>query len=130
MRARSRAGARYAAPMDDRGPEQGTLDELAALADELLDQATEVRRQWSALGETLGVDVSGRAAGPETDGGATPRDALRESDGANADPMRLVALDMMLSGHSRAEVSDYLRATFGEDVRPEILDEIFNERKS
>ena len=38
---------------DDHDP----IDELAMLADELLQQATEIRRQWQELGEALGMDL-------------------------------------------------------------------------
>ncbi|HEV3002601.1 MAG TPA: hypothetical protein VGW75_17820 [Solirubrobacteraceae bacterium] len=110
----------------DRPPERDPLDELAELADELLRQATDVRRQWTELGETLGLEP----AGPSPPRAARP--AQRGADGEagswpEADPVRLVALDMMLSGRSREEVGEYLRATFGEDVNPAVLDEIFSE---
>ncbi len=110
--------------MDDRSPDRDTLDELADLADELLRQAADVRRQWTELGETLGVEPA-PAPRPAT---APAQD--EQADGQrwpNADPARLVALDMMLSGRSREEVDEYLRATFGDEVDPAILDEIFSE---
>ncbi len=34
---------------------------------------------------------------------------------------------MMLSGRSREEVREYLRATFGDDDREHVLDEIFTQ---
>ena len=112
--------------MDDRAPDRDTLDELADLADELLRQAADVRRQWAELGETLGLEPA-----------PAPRARVADDDGeraaaqfANADPARLVALDMMLSGRSREEVDEYLRTTFGDDVDPTILDEIFSEPAS
>lgn len=113
--------------MDDRPPERDPLDELAELADELLRQATDVRRQWTELGETLGLEPP-----PAPRRAEAPAGARRGGDGAgatwpDADPVRLVALDMMLSGRSREEVGEYLRATFGEDVNPAVLDEIFSE---
>jgi hypothetical protein len=113
--------------MDDRVPDRGTIDELAALADELLDQATEVRRQWAELGQTLGVDADQPLAAPEAaaSGGAAPT-AGTAGEG-DTDPVRLVALDMMLSGRSREEIRDYLRATFGDGDRDDVLNEIFSE---
>lgn len=117
--------------MDDRPPERDPLDELAELADELLRQATDVRRQWSELGETLGLEPA-----PAPRSASTPAPSAPAAPGAangqagtwpDADPVRLVALDMMLSGRSREEVGEYLRATFGEDVNPAVLDEIFSE---
>ncbi len=93
-----------------------TLSDLSALADELLEQATEIRRQWAELGATLGLEQ------PEP----APVAARRASaEPAEADPVRLVALDMMLSGHSRDAIRDYLRATFGDGDREAVLDEVF-----
>ena len=46
--------------------------------------------------------------------------------GAGADPVRLVALDMMLSGSSRDEVLEYLSATFGDHVDEAVIDEVFS----
>jgi hypothetical protein len=117
--------------MEDPAVDQGTIDELAALADELLEQATEVRRQWSELGETLGVEPpsDGARVVARPDDGA-PGSAPAEGTplgGSEADPMRLVALDMMLSGRSRDEVRDYLRATFGDEPPGEVLDEVFSQ---
>ena len=43
-----------------------------------------------------------------------------------ADPVRLVALDMMLSGSSRDEVVQYLSATFGDHVDEAVIDEVFS----
>ena len=112
----------------DGAPDQDALDELTALADELLEQASEVRRQWAELSETLGVEppepapVAERA--PPTAEAVAGESAARA---AEADPVRLVALDMMLSGRSRDEVREYLRATFGEGDREQVLDEIFTQ---
>ncbi len=97
-------------PRDD----EQALDELTALADELLEQATEIRRQWAELGETLGLD-----APPPAEADPAPAD--------DQDMVRLVALDMVLDGHSREEVRDHLAATFGQDDREHVLDEVFSQ---
>ena len=118
--------------MDHQVPDHEALDELTALADELLEQASEVRRQWAELSETLGIEPPEPApvaerAGPSANGperAALPAD---EAERPEADPVRLVALDMMLSGRSRDEVREYLRATFGEGDREHVLDEIFTQ---
>src|ERR671916_2226211 len=111
--------------MDERAPEDRPLDELAALADELLNQATDVRRQWAELGEALGLEPAPQPKAQNTRG----PDQTPEPPGGwpEADPVRLVALDMMLAGRSREEVREYLRATFGKDVGADVLDEIFTE---
>ena len=109
--------------MDHGVPDEEALDELTSLADELLAQASEVRRQWAELSEALGVEP------PEPAPAATPAAAAdsQAPEGEEADPVRLVALDMMLSGRSREEVREYLDATFGDDDREEVLDEIFTQ---
>ena len=101
----------------ERLGDRDTLDELTALADDLLEQATEIRRQWAELGQTLGLEA------PEP---VIP--AERRDDAADdVDAARLVALDMMLSGRSRDEVREYLTATFGEGDREQLLDDIFSQ---
>ena len=110
--------------MDHGVPDQDALDELTNLADELLSQASEVRRQWAELSETLGVEPPEPAPVAERAAVPAPSEA---DDGASDDPVRLVALDMMLSGRSREEVREYLRATFGDGDREHVLDEIFTQ---
>ena len=110
--------------MDEPAPEDRQLDELAALADELLHQATDVRRQWAELGEALGLEP---APQPQAQGGAGGAEGVAQPAWPEADPVRLVALDMMLAGRSREDVREYLRATFGKDVGSDVLDEIFSE---
>ena len=111
-------------PMEERAPEDRQLDELASLADELLHQATDVRRQWAELGEALGLEP---APQPQAQGAAGPPQASEQPAWPEADPVRLVALDMTLAGRSREDVREYLRATFGKDVGADVLDEIFSE---
>lgn len=114
--------------MDHRVPDQDALDELTSLADELLSQASEVRRQWAELSETLGVEPPEPAPVAERrHSRAQPAAPEPEADRPEADPVRLVALDMMLSGRSRDEVREYLQATFGDGDREHVLDEIFTE---
>lgn len=101
--------------MENGSGRHDTLADLSALADDLLEQATEIRRQWAELGETLGLE-------PPESAKAAPRP---DAEAAEADPERLVALDMMLSGHSREAIRDYLQATFGDGDREAVLDEVF-----
>jgi hypothetical protein len=114
--------------MENGAPDDDALDELTHLADELLAQASEVRRQWAELSETLGVDVPepAPAAEPRHSRGEAPPEE-QQAERPEADPVRLVALDMMLSGRSREEVREYLRATFGDGDREHVLDEIFTQ---
>lgn len=102
--------------MDRPQAERDVIDELTTLADELLDQAAEVRRQWTELAEALGVQPAGPA-----------EDAAGEGEASEADAVKLVALDMMLAGGSREEVREHLRETFGEADREAVLDEVFTQ---
>ena len=114
--------------MDHRVPDEEALDELTNLADELLAQASEVRRQWAELSEALGVEAPEPAPAAErANAVAASSPEETEAREAEADPVRLVALDMMLSGRSREDVREYLSATFGEDDREQVLDEIFTQ---
>jgi len=114
--------------MDNGVPDNDALDELTNLADELLSQASEVRRQWAELSETLGVEPLEPAPAAERRHSPAEVPATEpEAERPEADPVRLVALDMMLSGRSREEVREYLRATFGDGDREHVLDEIFTQ---
>ena len=86
------------------------LDELLLLADDLLEQASAIRRQWAELHELVG----------EPDAAEQQDEPVRA-----ADPVQLVALDMMLSGRSREEVYDYVHATFGPGVDEAAIDAVF-----
>jgi hypothetical protein len=99
------------------GTETGGQD-LMALADELLIEAAEIRRQWAQLASALDVDAEARA----------PSVVHRApSTAAEDDPRRLVALDMLLSGRTRDEVTEHLIRTFGaEGVKP-VVDTVFSE---
>lgn len=85
------------------------LRDLTQLADELLTQAGEIRNQWEDLAAAVGLETSAAAA-PEDD-----------------DPMRLVALDMALSGSGPDEVASHLEKTFpGADV-DQVVDVVFRD---
>jgi uncharacterized protein len=87
--------------------------ELAGVADELLEQAAEIRRQWDRLGETL------RTAGSEAaeEDGDEPREPSSSA--------RLAAVDMASDGATREEVEAFLRDEHGVEEPAAILDEIF-----
>jgi ketosteroid isomerase-like protein len=93
--------------------------QLADVADELLDQAAEIRLQWARLGDALraaGVDTADEADGLEADDGEEPGVASA----------RLVAVDMAQDGSTREEVDAYLREELGVDDTDSILDEVFD----
>jgi hypothetical protein len=119
-------------------PQDEPLRELADVADELLGQAAALRRRWQELGDALGVDLETG----EVDGGSTAEapaetdeevfDAVARAGYGPADeepdPIRVVAFDMMLSGRTRKEVKEYIRASFGQDADLGIVDELFDTR--
>ena len=97
--------------------------QLADVADDLLDQAAEIRLQWSRLGDAL------RAAGVESadDDAGVPEGAPAGAAGAGS--ARLVAVDMVQEGSSREEVEAYLREELEVEAAEAeaILDEAFAE---
>ena len=97
--------------------------QLADVADDLLEQAAEIRRQWARLGEAL------RAAGAEARDqlGELQRDG-EEGSGAPsiaAASARLDAVDMADDGATREEVEAFLREEHGLEETGPILDEVF-----
>jgi uncharacterized protein len=97
--------------------------QLADVADELLDQAAEIRLQWSRLGDAL------RAAGVETadsDEDVETEDAERAQVAGRVASARLAAVDMAQDGSSREEVEAYLREELGVEDAEAILDEAFD----
>jgi ketosteroid isomerase-like protein len=98
--------------------------QLADVADDLLDQAAEIRMQWGRLADAL------RAAGVDED----VDDGLDEGD--EDEPVlgvasaRLVAVDMAQDGSTREEVDAYLRDELGVDdaEAAAIVDEVFDPR--
>jgi ketosteroid isomerase-like protein len=93
--------------------------QLADVADELLDQAAEIRLQWSRLGDAL------RAAGVETADEELGVAGEEIADVGGAASARLVAVDMAQDGSTREEVDAYLREELGVEDTAAILDEAF-----
>jgi ketosteroid isomerase-like protein len=92
--------------------------QLADVAEDLLEQAAEIRLQWGRLGDAL------RAAGVEGDDEAAGLDE-RAQGVASA---LLAAVDMAHDGSTREEVATYLREELGvEDAEAgTILDQTFD----
>jgi ketosteroid isomerase-like protein len=88
--------------------------QLADVADDLLEQAAEIRRQWDQLGDAL--RAAGAEVPEEVEAGASP------SGSASA---RLAAVDMAHEGASREEVETYLRDELSVDDPAPILEEVF-----
>jgi ketosteroid isomerase-like protein len=103
----------------------GNRRQLAELADELLEQAAEIRLQWSRLGDALrAAGVEGAQVGrPDGEGGESlsPEEIARGPASA-----RLVAVDMAHEGRSREEVEAFLRDELDVEDTEAILDEVFD----
>jgi ketosteroid isomerase-like protein len=91
--------------------------DLAAVADDLLEQAAEIRRQWARLGDTLRATA---ADAPDEEGDDDEPVPARAASSA-----RLAAVDMASDGATRDEVETYLREELGVDDPAPILDEVF-----
>jgi ketosteroid isomerase-like protein len=98
--------------------------QLAGVADDLLEQAAEIRRQWARLGDAV------RAAGVEGSSGEAEQHEVEEAGADVASSrssanIRLAAVDLAHDGATREDVDAFLRDEHGvEDTAP-ILDEIF-----
>jgi ketosteroid isomerase-like protein len=102
----------------------GNRRQLADLADDLLEQAAEIRLQWSRLGDALraaGVEGAQGAESSDEEDGGVPEDIVRGAASA-----RLVAVDMAHEGSTREEVEAYLRDDLGVEDTDAILDEVFD----
>lgn len=97
------------------------LDDLTRMADELVEQAAQLRRGWEELEAMVRELAPAVPADPHAD---------TETPGAEseADPRLLIALDMALAGRSREETGAYLRESFGPDGADEILAEVYERR--
>ena len=91
-------------------------EDLLAIVDELLAEVREIKRQWGDVAISAG-------AAPEDEAPAG-RPSPRKGHG---DPRRLVAVEMMLAGRSRAEVEAHLRSTFGEEAAASIIAGVYGE---
>src|SRR3954454_13227178 len=98
--------------------------QLADAADELLDQAAEIRAQWGRLGDAL------RAAGVESADEGVAALPEEEDVSVGTASARLVAVDMAQDGSPRDEVEEYLRDELGVDDAEAIaiVDEVFDPR--
>lgn len=95
-------------------------DELLALADELLAHAAEVRKQWTDLNRAL----RGESAPPPA-----ARRPDRPQPATDDDPARMVAVEMMLAGRSRADVESHLRREFGDVAAAEVIARVYAEQR-
>jgi hypothetical protein len=91
---------------------------LVEIADELLEQAAELKRQYAAL-DRVAAGEPEPVESEEAGGRPEPELGLR-------DPLRLIAVEMALSGHTRDEVATYVRDAYGVEANPAMLDAVFS----
>jgi hypothetical protein len=106
------------------------LEQLAQMADALLEQVSDVRDQYERLERALGNELPEPA---ETVGGARPVDDRYEREQPEApggnpvhDSARLVVMEMAVSGSSREETKQYLREALEVEGGDPIVDEVFD----
>lgn len=134
----------HSAPSDGEGPPGTRLEQLAELADALVEQVSAVRDQYERLERALDEDLPGPAeeaggASPadgrredEPDPGHVPRDGRRENEPGPGhvphvhDSARLVAMDMAMSGSTRGDTKAYLREALDIEGGDRIVDEVFD----
>jgi hypothetical protein len=105
------------------------LEQLAQMADALLEQVSDVRDQYERLERALGNELPEPA---ETVGGARPVHDHDDHERAKAsgipvhDSARLVVMEMAVSGSTREETKQYLREALDVDGGDPIVDEVFD----
>jgi hypothetical protein len=118
----------FAGPSHELDGSDIRLEQLADLADALVEQVGAVRAHYEQLQRTLDDPLSEPAAPV---GGARPVAAvMMEEDSPDGpqvhDSARLVVMDMAMSGSTRAETKAYLRETLDVDGGDSIVDEVFD----
>jgi hypothetical protein len=120
----------FAVPAEELDATDIRLEQLADLADALVEQVGAVRAHYEQLQKTLAEPGPEPAAA--TVGGARPvapafDDTLVGPDGQSVDDsVRLVVMEMAMSGSSREETKTYLRDALELDGGDPIVDEVFD----
>jgi hypothetical protein len=122
----------FSDPSDHMDGSDIKLEQLAELADTLLEQVGAVRGHYEQLQHTLDENLP---EPEQTVGGASPVDDFYEDDGFEHydsagpqvhDSARLVVMEMAMSGSSRDETKDYLRQALSIDGGDQVVDEVFD----
>lgn len=126
---------RHVSAIDFTGPSEPVdgadvrLEQLAEMADALVEQVATVRGHYEQLERTLAEEP---AEPVETVGGARPVDDgfFDDADFDDApqvhDSARLVVMEMAMSGSTREETKRYLRDALEVDGGDPIVDEVFD----
>jgi hypothetical protein len=121
----------FAVPAEELDATDIRLEQLADLADALVEQVGAVRAHYEQLQQTLDEPAPEAAAATPV-GGARPvapafDDTLVASDGQTVDDsVRLVVMEMAMSGSSRDETKAYLSQALELDGGDPIVDEVFD----
>jgi hypothetical protein len=117
----------FSVPAEEPDGADITLEQLADLADALVEHVGAVREHYEQLQRTLEEPVPGPAV---TVGGARPvEDSYRDDDPEGPplhDSARLVVMEMAMSGSTRAETKAYLRDALDLEGGDPIVDEVFD----
>jgi hypothetical protein len=124
-------------PEDQAERLRASLQRAGNLADALMTQMAEVKRQCEQLTAALAalddVDLAALAAvdrrptAPQ--GASTPGDGPTNTT-AEVDPARLAALEMAIQGASRGEIYVYLRDELDIAEPQTVVDEVLRDRRS
>jgi hypothetical protein len=116
-------------PVEELDGADVRLEQLADLADALVEQVGAVRAHYEQLQRTLEEPLPEPA---ETVGGARPVEDpfVDEREGVDAphvhDSARLVVMEMAMSGSTREDTKTYLRDALELDGGDPIVDEVFD----
>ena len=120
----------FAVPAEELDATDIRLEQLADMADALVEHVGAVRAHYEQLQRTLEEPAIEPAVA--TVGGARPvapafDDTLVETDGQSVDDsVRLVVMEMAMSGSSRDDTKTYLRDALELDGGDPIVDEVFD----
>jgi hypothetical protein len=112
-----------------------SLEDLADLANALVEQVSAVKQHYEHLQRTLEEPVAVPVSIPEVVtpvvGGARPVEVVLEAEDEPDTPevhdsARLVVMDMAMSGSTREETKNYLREALGLEGGDSIVDEVFD----
>jgi hypothetical protein len=117
----------FAVPADELDGSDIRLEQLADLANALVEQVGAVREHYEQLQRTLEEPVHEPAP---TVGGARPVEDSFEDDDPEGphvhDSARLVVMEMAMSGSTREETKSYLRDALDLEGGDPIVDEVFD----
>jgi hypothetical protein len=107
------------AVVDQGSGREPTAEELARVADELLQHVSALRREYEQLNDALAETTEAPSDPPAREGHGA------DDDGRGHDNIRAMALQMALAGDSRETAKEYLSDFEVDGVDP-IVDDVFD----